>query len=137
MSKEMRPALLPSWVHGIVKKDQKGFSLLELALVIAVFAVLATMAIPQFAGYLGFATVREGTREIQEAVGRAKQLAINTNQAVCFAVVGGGYQFQQGGCGGPPWVGPFGGVPWGLRSWTFCRLPAVHSGSFEALAFEV
>lgn len=90
-------------------RNNRGFSITELVVVMAVFGILASMALPQLLSYLRVATSNSGRQEMRVALGRAKQLAITSRQNICVAVTVGfppTYQFRQGNCGGPAWFGP-------------------------------
>ena len=85
----------------IHRLDQRGWSLAELLVVIAVIAILAAIAIPSFVTYLQSSTVRAGAQEMRTGLNQAKQLAITTRQNICVQPVGNGYQFRQNTCAGP------------------------------------
>jgi prepilin-type N-terminal cleavage/methylation domain-containing protein len=90
------------------RRNNRGFSITELVVAMAVLGILASMALPQLLSYLTVATSNAGRDEMRVALGRAKQLAITNRQNICVAVTVGfppTYQFQQGNCGGPAWVG--------------------------------
>lgn len=90
-------------------RDNRGFSITELVVVMAVLGIFASMATPQLLSYLRVATSNAGRDEMREALGRAKQLAITSRQNICVAVTVGfppTYQFRRGSCGGPAWLGP-------------------------------
>lgn len=90
-------------------RNNRGFSMIELVVVVAVLGILASMALPQLISYLTVATSTAGLQEMRVALGRAKQLAITSRQNICVAVTVGTpptYQFRQGNCGGPAWLGP-------------------------------
>lgn len=84
--------------------DQKGWSLAELLVVIAVIMLLAAIAIPFFLTYLQSSTVRAGALEMRTALNQGKQLAITRRQNICVQPVGNGYQFQPNACGSPPLI---------------------------------
>jgi prepilin-type N-terminal cleavage/methylation domain-containing protein len=89
--------------------NNRGSSLTELAVVVAVLGLLASMAFPHFLSYLRVATSNAGRQEIRVALGHAKQLAITRRQNICVVVTAGSpptYQFRQVNCDGPAWVGP-------------------------------
>jgi prepilin-type N-terminal cleavage/methylation domain-containing protein len=85
-------------------RNNRGFSITELVVVMAVLGILASMALPQLLSYLRVATSNAGRDEMRVALGRAKQLAITRRQNICVAVTAGSppsYQFRQGNCDGP------------------------------------
>lgn len=90
--------------------NNRGFSITELVVVMAVLGTLTSMALPQLLSYLRVATSNAGRDEMRAALGRAKQLAITSRtQNICVAVTSGfppTYQFRQGNCAGPAWIGP-------------------------------
>ncbi len=89
-------------------RNNRGFSITELAVVIAIFGIIASMALPQLISYLAEATSGAGLMEMRVALGRAKQLAITSRQNICVAVTAGSpptYQYRQGNCAGPVWLG--------------------------------
>ncbi len=85
--------------------DQRGFSIAELLVVVAIIAITALIATPLWLTYLGSATVTGAAREIQSGLFQARQLALSTRQNICVQVVPGGVQFRQGGCAGAVWTG--------------------------------
>lgn len=79
--------------------DDRGWSLVELLVVIAVIAILSAVAIPLFMTYLRSSNVSAGAQEMRTAMNRAKQLAITQRQPICVQPFGGnGYQFRQNTC---------------------------------------
>lgn len=87
--------------QSVRRLDQRGFSLAELLVVIAVIGILAAMAFPLMMTYVRSSTVRAGAQELRTGLNRAKQLAITLRQNVCVQPFGGtGYQFRQNTCAG-------------------------------------
>ncbi|MGH7262355.1 MAG: GspH/FimT family pseudopilin [Candidatus Rokuibacteriota bacterium] len=82
----------------VPRLDDRGWSLAELLVVIAVIAILSAVAIPLFITYLQSSNVRGGAQEMRTAMNRAKQLAITLRQPICVQPVGNGYQFRQNTC---------------------------------------
>ena len=85
---------------------QRGYSLSELLVALAVLAVMVASALPFVLSSLRGATLTSATAEIQSALVRSKMLAVTTRQNVCFQTVSGGYRFLQGSCAGAAWTGP-------------------------------
>lgn len=96
--------------------DQRGWTLVELMVVVALIGILAAMSIPFFMDYWRSAAVRAGAQELRTALLEAKQLAIRQRQNVCVQVVANGYRIVQGGCGGAQfWTG----TTWSATATTF------------------
>ena len=94
----------------MILRDQKGFSIAELLVVITIIGILALIVIPTWLAYGPAATIAGAAREVQAGLNQARQLAISTRQNVCVRVVPPrGYQFMvgvAGGCaGGAAWTG--------------------------------
>ena len=86
-------------------RSQKGYTLAELLVVIAVIAIMAFIAVPWMLSYIPGATVNYAAREVQGSLNRAKLMAVTTRQPICVQISGVGYQFVQGSCGGTVWTG--------------------------------
>lgn len=84
-------------------RSQKGYTLAELLVVVAVIGIMAFIAVPWMLSYIPGATVNYAAREVQGSLNRAKLLAVSTRQLVCVKPAAGGYQFWTGvtaTCGG-------------------------------------
>ena len=85
---------------------QRGFSLSELLVAVAVLAIMVLTALPFLLASLRGSTVTWATRDVQSALNRSRMLAVTTKQSICFQTVSGGYQFLIGNCSGIAWTGP-------------------------------
>jgi prepilin-type N-terminal cleavage/methylation domain-containing protein len=83
----------------VPRLDDRGWSLAELLVVVAVIAILSAVAIPLFITYMQSSNVRAGAQETRTVMNQAKQLSITCRQNVSVQPVGGkGYQVvSQGG----------------------------------------
>lgn len=86
-------------------RSQKGYTLAELLVVVAVIGIMAFIAVPWMLSYIPGATVNYAAREVQGSLNRAKLLAVTTRQSICVQISGTGYRFVQGTCGGTVWTG--------------------------------
>ncbi|WP_051305294.1 GspH/FimT family pseudopilin [Desulfogranum mediterraneum] len=87
------------------KRDQRGFTLIEVVVVLAIIGVMAAVAIPAFMSWLPDIRLRSATRDLfldmqlakQEAIKRNERVVIQINDVVCGGLPnsvpepGGGY----------------------------------------------
>ena len=71
------------------KKNYAGFSIVELLVVIAVFAVLAAIAVPNFLQYMPKSRLNGATRIIASDLMAARMEAVKLNQTVYMQQTGG------------------------------------------------
>jgi prepilin-type N-terminal cleavage/methylation domain-containing protein len=96
--------MVPEWVRRIVGAS-RGFTMIELAVVVAVLGVIAALSIPTLWTYLRTATLRAGAEEAVTVLNGARQLAIRMNTTVCVSNDGTRAQYRVGGCGAAAWTG--------------------------------
>ena len=83
-----------------------GYSVIELALVMAILGVLTALATPSFLTYYQAATLRSAAEEIAAAINQGRQLGIRQNTGVCVHIGSTALQYKLGtSCGGAAWVG--------------------------------
>ena len=83
----------------------RGFSLVELLVLVAVIAIIATVSAPAFISYWRSAALQGGAQELATIINRGRQIAISNNTAVCLSQSGTRVRFLIGGCGGTVWTG--------------------------------
>ena len=84
----------------------RGYSLTELAVVIAVIGILAVLGLPMFVTYLRAATLRAGSEEMATILNDARQLAISSNSTVCVTRTSAtSLSYHVGACGNAAYVG--------------------------------
>ena len=69
----------------VASRTDRGFSLTELVVVIAVLGITAAIAIPYFLSYLQAAQTRGAAQEVATLLNQARQLAITRNRSVQVA----------------------------------------------------
>jgi type II secretion system protein H len=84
---------------------ERGFSLFELTVVLAVIGVLSSLAAPSLVSYWHAASLQAGARELASAINLGRQLAISRKTPVCVDVAATGIRLRVGGCSGNSWTG--------------------------------
>lgn len=96
-----------------VRTTQRGFSLIELTIVVALLAILAAMALPSFQGFIASNRLTADSNELLAALNLARSEAVRTQRRVilCRVATSGGLVTLTASSGcvtasdGAPWQG--------------------------------
>jgi Tfp pilus assembly protein FimT len=89
--------------------DSRGFSVVELLVLIAVIGILTAVSTPAFLSYLRSATLKAGAQELATIINQGRQIAISQNTTICVNQSSNKVQLIKGGCSGggtTVWTGP-------------------------------
>jgi Tfp pilus assembly protein FimT len=80
----------------------------ELALVLAIIGIMASLAIPSFLTYYQAATLRTAAEEVAAFINQGRQIGIRENDGVCVHITSTALQYFRGSsCStGTLWTGP-------------------------------
>lgn len=94
-------------MRRVTCRGARGFTMVELMVVVAVVGILAVLGLPMFLTYWQTATLRAGSEEIATILNGARQLAISSNDVVCVTTSSTtSVQYHVGSCGAAAYVGP-------------------------------
>jgi prepilin-type N-terminal cleavage/methylation domain-containing protein len=89
------------------RATSSGFSMIEMAIVMAIIGLFAVLATPFFVTYYQASRLRVAAEEVAAFVNQGRELAIRENQGACVHIGATAVQYQLGTtCVGPAWVGP-------------------------------
>jgi len=90
--------------------DNKGFTIIEVIIVIVVIGIMAAIAVPNFLGYLPESRLKNASRDLFSNLQLAKIGSIknNTDWAIVFNVAAGEYYVCSDDGGDSTWTGPGG-----------------------------
>src|SRR5439155_21473695 len=87
--------------------NARGFTLVELVVILAIAGVLAALAAPTLSSYARTSALQAAARELATSINLGRQIAISRNTTVCVEVATATHiRLRTGGCGGAIWTGP-------------------------------
>jgi Tfp pilus assembly protein FimT len=86
-------------------RNQSGFSLAELLVIVAVIGIVSILATPAFISYSQAARLKGGAQELATIINQARQVAITRNTTSCVLQGGNKVRIRIGGCTGTIWTG--------------------------------
>jgi len=96
---------MPRRPRGFASRES-GFSVTELAVIIAVVGVLFVMTVPFFVNYYQAAAARADVQQVITLFNQGRELAIKQNDLVCVSMPSNTrIVFLLGGCAGTAWIG--------------------------------
>lgn len=86
-------------------RNQSGFSLAELLIIVAVIGIVSVLATPAFISYSQAARLKGGAQELATVINQARQVAITRNTTSCVLQGANKVRIAVGGCAGTVWTG--------------------------------
>ena len=88
------------------QQAERGFTLAELVILIAVIGILSFMAVPAFLSYYQAATLKSDAQQFAAMINQARELAIKENGNVCVKLSSPTQmKYVLNSCTGTAWVG--------------------------------
>jgi Tfp pilus assembly protein FimT len=87
-------------------RNQSGFSLGELLVIVAVIGIVSILATPAFISYSQAARLKGGAQELATIINQARQVAITRNTTTCVIQSTNKVQVAVNTCAGTIWTGP-------------------------------
>jgi len=88
------------------RQAERGFTLAELVILIAVIGILSVMAVPSFLRYYQAATLKSGAQQFVTMINQAREIAIKENGNVCVKLSSPTQMtYALNTCAGTAWVG--------------------------------
>ncbi len=77
-----------------MKRSQAGFTLMEIMVATAIFAILSSIAIPTFFGWLPGYRLRSATSDIRSNMQKIKMMALKSNKECAIVFDAGNNRYQ-------------------------------------------